>query len=208
MCVPNIEIFDTLSTFVNDEQKMDGNFCLFIIFTVLMVAIKRVLSVLEKLSHPNNCYADIVHSSSSGFVVGSNYYHLKQPTSVVIVGVSQTFCWDVFNSFLNLFALFVFRCLLSRFHLLDVGLNNKFYSECFFWKSIVAFANWFCFVQNKFIRKAICGVHLYCLGTMFVAVIFSQRKYVLCVVFFFLDENLQGCKFFVSSRIWCFCLEN
>jgi hypothetical protein len=92
MCVPNIEIFDTLSTFVNDEQKMDGNFCLFIIFTVLMVAIKRVLSVLEKLSHPNNCYADIVHSSSSGFVVGSNYYHLKQPTSVVIVGVSQTFC--------------------------------------------------------------------------------------------------------------------
>jgi hypothetical protein len=42
MCVPTIEISDTLLTFVNDEQNMDGNSCLFIIFTVLMVAIKRI----------------------------------------------------------------------------------------------------------------------------------------------------------------------
>ena len=74
---------------------MDGNFCLFIIFTVLMMAIKRVLTVFVKLCYLNVCYADVVHSKN---VIFFEKLHVRivlllgKPTTVVIVGVSRTFC--------------------------------------------------------------------------------------------------------------------
>ncbi len=47
---------------VNDQLKVDGSLCLFIIFTILLMAVKRVLTVFVELCFLNVCYADVLHS--------------------------------------------------------------------------------------------------------------------------------------------------
>ncbi len=74
---------------------MDENFCLFIIFTVLTMTIKFVLTVFVGLFYSNVWYADVLHSKDVIFVVKMGVriiLFLRKPTTVVIVGVSQTFC--------------------------------------------------------------------------------------------------------------------